>query len=69
MAILPFLLNVEHLPSGFTRLTYDAGPDKRISIVTPTISLGDYYDNFDPLRVAATITGQGPTHRRPGVKG
>lgn len=32
----PFILNIDHQPTGFTNITYDIGPTSRLNLVTLT---------------------------------
>lgn len=60
----PFLLGAQHLPTGYTRLSYDVGVDKRATIVIPTV----VYDTFLNMPASDLFTADGKL-RKPPSKG
>ncbi len=65
----PFLLSVEHLPSGLTRYTYDVGPDRRAVFTARSIDTPEVNRTIDGAHIASIMSTQRPPLRRPGAKG
>lgn len=60
----PFLLSVDHKPTGFTHMTFDAGATKRVNVMTLTENFHTTLDVPAETLLASLLSETRPPDRR-----